>query len=282
MERRRCRVALTRLGCDDMLREDMLDVIHEAAKKIADADFDFVPEPWPLDVAERVFYTLRARAFREQFKDLPRKADLKPEIQWNVACADDLTEADVERAFRDNEHVIAPAVLAFFENVDVLCAPATVDLPFAKELRYPTKRYGTLTREDEELGGGGPVKGYRDYMHWLKPAYVVSVTECPALVMPCGSLEDGLPVGIQLIAKPGNDQLLLEIAASLEAALDLDFRHGIATPRTGTAPLVAVGPTTPEEARAHHALRPPIGREAEYVGCGDVDHGSDDDDDDDL
>mmetsp|Transcript_27549 Transcript_27549/g.84484 ORF Transcript_27549/g.84484 Transcript_27549/m.84484 type:complete len:660 (+) Transcript_27549:38-2017(+) len=282
--RRRCRVAISRLGCEDMVREDVFALIYEAARQIADDDFGYVKEPWPLDVAERVFYTLRARAFRESFSEenFPpsRRKDLKPEIQWNIASADDLTEEDFEKAFHDNEHVIAPAVLKLFEDVDVLCAPATVDLPFAKELRYPTKRYGTLTRCGEELAGGGPAKGYRDYMHWLKPAYVVSVTECPALVMPCGTLEDGLPVGIQLIAKPGDDALLVEVAASLEAALDLDFRHGIETPRTGSFPLTAVGPLTAEEARKHHDLRPPLGREDEYVGCGDTGVVDDDDDDD--
>ena len=256
--RKRCKVAITKLGCDDILRDDIFQLIYGAARTIASDDFDLVTDPWPLDVAERVFYALRAKHFQEKFLSESSPIDfsaLKPEVQWNATSAKGV---DFDKAFHDNEHVIAPAVLKFFENVDVLCAPATIDLPFAKELRYPQSRYGSLKQGGEDLGGGGPADGYRDYMHWLKPTYLVSVTECPALVMPCGTLEDGLPVGIQLIAKPGNDQLLLQIAASLEAALDLDFRLGIEQPRTGTEPLVAIGPKTADEAKAHHDIRPPL------------------------
>ena len=255
-KRKRCRVALTKLGSP--VREDIFNLIHEAARAIATEDFDLIEEPWPLETAEKIFFSLRAKNFSEKFgNDFPHYESLKPEIQWNTEEASK-HNIDFEKAFYENEHTIAPAVLKLFENIDVLVAPATIDLPFDKDLRYPTSRYGSLVVDGEELGGGGPTEGFRDYMHWCKPAYLVSVTECPALVMPCGSLEDGMPVGVQLIAKPGDDLLLLEVAASLESALDLDFRLGIETPRTGTEPLIAIGPKTPEEAREHHSKRNPI------------------------
>ena len=41
----------------------------------------------------------------------------------------------------------------------------------------------------------------------------------PAIALPCGSAEDGLPASVQLAAKPGDDALVLATAALLERAL---------------------------------------------------------------
>jgi len=38
----------------------------------------------------------------------------------------------------------------------------------------------------------------------------------PALALPCGAAEDGLPASLQIVGKPGDDALVLGIAASLE------------------------------------------------------------------
>jgi aspartyl-tRNA(Asn)/glutamyl-tRNA(Gln) amidotransferase subunit A len=42
----------------------------------------------------------------------------------------------------------------------------------------------------------------------------------PALALPCGPAEDGLPASAQLIGRPGNDALVLAAGALLEASLD--------------------------------------------------------------
>ena len=41
----------------------------------------------------------------------------------------------------------------------------------------------------------------------------------PALALPCGSAEDGLPASVQLVGRPGNDALVLAVGQALEAAL---------------------------------------------------------------
>jgi Asp-tRNA(Asn)/Glu-tRNA(Gln) amidotransferase A subunit family amidase len=41
----------------------------------------------------------------------------------------------------------------------------------------------------------------------------------PALAMPCGFSDAGLPIGLQLVAGPGNEGVLFRAGAALEDAL---------------------------------------------------------------
>ena len=41
----------------------------------------------------------------------------------------------------------------------------------------------------------------------------------PALALPCGPAEDGLPASVQLVGRPGADALVLAAGRLLEAAL---------------------------------------------------------------
>jgi aspartyl-tRNA(Asn)/glutamyl-tRNA(Gln) amidotransferase subunit A len=49
-----------------------------------------------------------------------------------------------------------------------------------------------------------------------------NATGWPALALPCGPAEDGLPASVQLAASPGSDALVLAAGAALERALSLD------------------------------------------------------------
>jgi Asp-tRNA(Asn)/Glu-tRNA(Gln) amidotransferase A subunit family amidase len=42
----------------------------------------------------------------------------------------------------------------------------------------------------------------------------------PALALPCGPAEDGLPASLQVVARPGEDALVLAVGERLECALD--------------------------------------------------------------
>ena len=46
-----------------------------------------------------------------------------------------------------------------------------------------------------------------------------SATGWPALALPCGPAEDGLPASLQIAARPGDDALVLAVGEAIERAL---------------------------------------------------------------
>ena len=53
---------------------------------------------------------------------------------------------------------------------------------------------------------------------WYPYTMPFNLTGNPAVSLPCGLAADGLPVAIQLVARPGEDARLLRVAALFEQA----------------------------------------------------------------
>jgi amidase len=68
---------------------------------------------------------------------------------------------------------------------------------------------------------GVPVANYYD---WAKLSWTFSVTGLPALSLPCGRSESGMPVGLQLVGPHLGERKVLLAAQALEAELGLDLR----------------------------------------------------------
>jgi amidase len=78
----------------------------------------------------------------------------------------------------------------------------------------------TLTRLPAPVGGMKSQAGVTDdASRFSALVRIWNVTGQPAISLPLGETADGLPVGVQLVAPPGRDDLLIGVAAQLEAAV---------------------------------------------------------------
>ncbi|WP_316225153.1 amidase [Bradyrhizobium sp. SZCCHNS3052] len=180
-------------------------VTRKAAQRFAELGV-IVEEAHPdFSEAHECFRVLRALDFAMSKAELLRtKRDLlKPEVIWNIEEGLKLTVAQIARAEAQRIAITARAV-KFFETYDLLLAPATIVPPFPVENRYVAECAG---------------QKFDNYVQWLGIVYAITLACCPALSLPCGFTETGLPIGLQMIAAPRADAELLAGAKLLEDVL---------------------------------------------------------------
>ena len=59
------------------------------------------------------------------------------------------------------------------------------------------------------------------YIDWVAVTYAITLTGCPALSLPCGFTQSGLPVGLQIVAPPKQEARLLAAAHAMEDLLGI-------------------------------------------------------------
>jgi len=156
------------------------------------------------------FQVLRALLFADVRGDLlPReRARINPDIVWNIEKGQQLTAAEIIRAQRER-HVLFHRVARFFDDHDLLVCPTVAVPPFPVEQRFPS-----------EIAG----ENLTTYIDWMFLTFVITLVGCPAISLPCGLTQKGLPVGIQLVGRPHGDAELLGAALLLEQALGFAHR----------------------------------------------------------
>ncbi len=166
----------------------------------------------PIDLqlgdADRAFDTLRAESFVAAFADTYRKAPetLGPNVRANMEIAAAITLAD--RAWAHLEQTrISRRFAKAFEQYDLILAPATPVTPFPWTELY---------------AGNIDGQAMRNYYHWLGLTYVVTLATNPALALPCGKDEHGMPFGLQVTGRLHGDAQLLAACQALEQAFEAD------------------------------------------------------------
>jgi amidase len=183
---------------------EVAEVVRRAAGTFAELGAEVSADCPDLTGADEVFRTLRAwqfqLAFGQHIKTAPDQ--LKATLVWNAEQGARLTGADLARA-EVLHTALYHRVREFFERYDLLLLPVSQVTPFPAELEYPTAINGV------------PMT---DYLDWMRSAYYISATGCPALSVPAGFTPGGLPVGVQLVGPPRADFAVLRAGYAFEQA----------------------------------------------------------------
>jgi amidase len=154
--------------------------------------------------ADEIFLTLRAWNYWHTLGPLLKKhrEQMKAEAVWQIESGSKLSGSDVANAMTRHGELMA-RMRMFQEKYEFfLCAVNQVP-PFDATVRWPQEIEGV---------------NMEHYIAWMKSAYWITPTFCPAISVPAGFTADGLPVGIQIVGRHRNDFGVLQIAHAFEQA----------------------------------------------------------------
>ncbi len=177
-------------------------VCNAARSILSTLGCDVVNAEPDLDGVDELFQTRRAAGYAALLaRDLERgRAELKETVVWNVEQGLKLTPFHLERAERI-QAALDGRVAKFFTEHEFLVLPTVQVLPFPVEIEWV------------RVIDGVPM---RTYVDWMATCYAISCLRAPAISVPCGFSADGLPVGLQLVGRPGCDLEVLRLARAFE------------------------------------------------------------------
>jgi len=160
---------------------------------------DAVPD---LGGADEVFLTVRAWHYWHTLGPLleQHREKMKPEAVWQIELGRNLTGEAIARAMQMHGELMLRMV-RFQEKYEFLICAVSQVPPFDAKLDWP-----------HEING---VK-METYLDWMKSAYWITPTFCPAISVPAGFTATGLPVGMQIVGRYRDDLSVLQLAHAFE------------------------------------------------------------------
>jgi len=161
---------------------------------------------YPLERVWQSWMNLRgwqiAAEFRASYRDPAQRALMKPELQWEIENGLRSTANDVAIASRARTAWYHD-VLKFFEKYDFMIAPAGQVFPFDATIHWP-----------KEVGGAS----MDTYHRWMQVMIPISMSGCPALSVPAGLNEHGLPMGVQIVGPNHSEMACMQLAHAYDQA----------------------------------------------------------------
>lgn len=200
------RVGVPRNYFFDPLAEDVARAVHAALERMrADgAELVGVDLPGVEQSAALQFVTLCSEATELHWQRLGEAPEtLGADVRVRLEIGQFLPATWYVRAQRGRA-VLAAMFDAAMRDLDVLVTP-------------------TLRIEPPRSGAGAARIGGRDLpLHTAVTALTMpfNLTGMPALTLPCGSGDNGLPIGVQIAGRRGDDWRVLEVGARLEDLLN--------------------------------------------------------------
>ena len=179
--------------------ESQLGIFEEIGCHINQADPDFTD-------ANEVF--LRWRGWERVINQgdlLEKHRDtLKDSMIWDIEQGLKLSASDV--AWAETKRIeIFRRMENFMEKYNFLICPVSQSPPF--DINQPWVKEINGVQMD-------------NYIDWMRSCYYITVTGHPAISVPCGFTEQGLPVGIQIVGRYRDDLGVLQLAKAFESATE--------------------------------------------------------------
>ncbi|MCB9431113.1 MAG: amidase [Ardenticatenaceae bacterium] len=154
--------------------------------------------------ADEAFKVGRALSFAHSMAPLleNHRDQLKQTIIWNAESGLKLSALDYARA-EEQRTALYHRVREFMEEYEYLILPVSQVPPFDINQEFITEINGVQMET---------------YIDWMKSCYYISATGLPAVSVPCGFTDDGLPVGVQIVGRHQDDFGVLQLAYAFEQA----------------------------------------------------------------
>ena len=133
---------------------------------------------------------------------------LEPLTRWLVERGRELSARQLAESL---------AQLAAFER-SIIRQFCRVDAVLTPALALTPRQIGWYDNDD-------PERNFAQQVQYTPFTSFVNVTGLPAITLPVHETADGLPMGVQLIGRPGGEHVLLSIGAQLERRLAWQTRH---------------------------------------------------------
>ena len=135
--------------------------------------------------------------------DPKKHAQLKPEAQWEYDQGQGLSGPQIYAASANRTRFYRHMV-SLFERFDLLVLPSAQCWPFPAQWTWP-----------REVAG----RTMDTYHRWMEVVIYATLAGLPAMSVPVGFGDTGLPMGMQLIGPPLGDLAVLNAAAAYEQTI---------------------------------------------------------------
>jgi amidase len=152
--------------------------------------------------ADDVFVTWRAWHYVLTLGDLyaAHPEEFGDSAAWNIRAGLEVTGADLVRAQRERT-ALYHRMRRFLDEYEFLVTLVSQVPPFDVDTPYPTQVADVPSES---------------YLDWMRSCYWISATGLPAASVPFAFTDDGLPVGLQIVGRPGDDFGVLQLAHAIE------------------------------------------------------------------
>jgi amidase len=159
---------------------------------------------------DAVFKTVRALAFLTGVAPRigVRRGEVKDTIRWEIERGERLTAAEIASALTRRTELFH-RMREFMARYEFFVLPTTQVPPFDVTHPYPSEIDGVRMET---------------YIDWMQSCYFISIVSTPAISVPCGFTDEGLPVGLQIVGRHQDDWGVLQIAQAFEQERKLNSR----------------------------------------------------------